>query len=219
MLIARRNPEPKKGRLTYRIGLSGLILITALTTPPLLEIVSFPLNFLTPTTPTTNADAIVVLGGGIDNNGLPSPSSMARAYTGGKLLLEGKAPLLILATGRTNPYVDKSEAEGMSMVAAFLGIPKSKIILEEKSFNTYTNALETKKILDKYNVKSIILVTSFTHSYRAYLVFKKQGINVIPFVEKRKTGLYSLGWSRANAIIPILHEYGGIILYKFKGWL
>lgn len=219
MIIARRKPGPNKEKLTYRIGLSSLILITALTTPPLLEIVSLPLYLLTPQSSSANADAIVVLGGGIDKNGMPSYSSMKRVYIGSNLLLKGRVPLLLLTTGRTNPYTDKSEAAGMQMIAITMGIPESKIILEEKSYNTFTNAVETKKILKKHGIGSIILVTSFEHLYRSYATFIKQGIKVIPFAEKRGLFFNSIGWGRANKLISVLHEYGGILLYKSRGWI
>ena len=219
MIIVRRKSKPNKERHTYRIGLSGLILITALTTPPVLEIVSLPLYLLTPESSTANADAIVVLGCGVKADGSPSYTSMKRAYNGSNLLLEGRAPFLLLTTGRTNPDTDKSEAVAMRLIAKATGVPESKIILDEKSYNTYTNAVETKKTLNEHNLKSIILVTSFTHFYRAYLVFKKQGIEVIPFIEKRKSSLFSVGWWRTGALAAVLHEYGGIMLYKYRGWL
>lgn len=219
MIVVRRRSTPKKEKLTFRIGLTGLILITVLTTPPLLEIVSLPLYLLTPQNSTANADAIVVLGGGIKPGGLPSFSSMKRAYMGGGLLLEGRAPFLLFTTGRTNPDTERTEASAMNMIAKGMGIPESKIILEENSYNTYTNAVETKKILNKHNIESVILVTSYTHLYRAYKVFKKQEINVLPFTEKRGSTLLVPGWWRADAIIGVLHEYAGIMLYKYRGWV
>lgn len=194
-------------------------MVLALTHPPLFELALLPLSLSTHQTNIVNADAIVVLGGGIDDDGLPGLSTMTRTYLGGELLLSGKAPLLILSSGATNDSTVQSEASAMQKIALGIGIPESKIILEDKSSNTYTNAVKTQELLRQYNINSIIIVTSYAHKYRAYRVFEKLGIQVNSVVGTKKLKLSSIGWERAIEFRHVLYEYLAIILYKYKGWM
>tara|TARA_B100000315_G_scaffold214536_1_gene213196 strand:- start:5378 stop:6124 length:747 start_codon:yes stop_codon:yes gene_type:complete len=219
VLIVRKKFTSQKEALASRIGLAGLILILSMTFPPLYEIASYPFSLSELPNSHSNAGAVVVLGGGVDKEGRPSYSSMKRVYWGGELILNGKAPLLILTSGRTNSNTDSSEAYGMSLIAKAMGVPEAKIVLEEESYNTLTNAKNTKELLNKHNIKSIILVTSYSHLYRAYKTFDKQGINVISVVGENEIKLSSFGWGRAVEMQGVLHEYMAIMLYKIKGWI
>jgi uncharacterized SAM-binding protein YcdF (DUF218 family) len=212
----------RKRTFANKIPLFSLFLIIILVSPPLLEIVSLPLYRLTPENMNQKAEAIVVLGGGVDNFNCPTPFSMRRAYTGSRLLLEEKAPILILSTGRTNQKTDQTEAKAMEIIALGLGVPKNKIILEEKSSNTITNALETYNLLKINQIKSIILVTSSHHLYRAMKVFIRTlpGITIFPYAsEKKKLTDEMFSWGRPGKIFLVLYEYAAIIVYKTKGWL
>ncbi len=219
LLIARKKIKSNHEKAVYRIGLSGLLLTLSITHPPLLEILSLPLSLHTPKSLMANADAIVVLGGGIDGEGRAGRATMKRTYWGGELLLKGRAPILILTSGATSSSSNKSEASAMRSIAIGMGIPEFKIILEEKSYNTYSNAMETKNLLRKHNIENIILVTSYLHLYRAYKVFKKQGIKVNSIYGKKRIKFSTIGWERADEFQNALYEYGAILLYKFKGWM
>lgn len=200
----------------------SLFLIVILVSPPLLEIVSWPLCRLTPENSNQKAEAIVVLGGGMDDYSCPTPFSLRRVYTGSKLFLEGNAPLLILSTGLTNKKANQTEAKAMEMIALGLGVPKNKIILEERSYNTITNAKETFTLLNKNRIKSLILVTSAHHLYRATEAFRKNnpGIAIFPYgTEKMKLSRGMIDWGRPGELILILYEYTAIALYEIKGWI
>jgi uncharacterized SAM-binding protein YcdF (DUF218 family) len=51
------------------------------------------------------------------------------------------------------------------------GVPAKSILIDEKSQNTYENALNSKAILDEIQATSIILVTSPYHQRRANQTF------------------------------------------------
>lgn len=219
-LFYYRSKNDKRKNIAKKIPFVSLILIIVVISPPFVEIVSLPLYYATPENLDKNADAIVVLGGGIDDSGAPGQSSTRRAYLGSQLFLQGRAPRLILSTGYTDSEVNKSEAQAMRIIAIGMGVPDHKIILEEKSYNTYTNALETKKILEKNNLKSIILVTSFSHLYRAVKVFNKIGIEAYPYASgTSRLFNFEIGWWRPVMIMELSHEYIAIVIYKVKGWL
>ncbi len=69
----------------------------------------------------------------------------------------------------------------MKEFATKLVVPDERIISETESRNTRENALYTKKILKKINAQKVILVTSAFHMPRSYAVFKKIGVNAVPF--------------------------------------
>lgn len=53
------------------------------------------------------------------------------------------------------------------------GIPRDKVLLEEKSLNSYDQGVEVMKIIKEKKWKKIILVASHFHQPRAYLTFLK----------------------------------------------
>jgi uncharacterized SAM-binding protein YcdF (DUF218 family) len=118
--------------------------------------------YLSPQDDLQKADAIVVVSGG---------QTTSRASKGIELFKQGYAPKIIfsgaaLDDGPSNAFAmrDQALAEGVS--------PKS-IIIDEKSQNTYENAVNTKRILDEIGTKSVILVTSPYHQRRANMTFEK----------------------------------------------
>jgi len=60
--------------------------------------------------------------------------------------------------------------------------PDSVILIDEKSKNTGENAADTKLVLANANLQPpYLLVTSAFHVRRAQYIFKKKGMDVIPF--------------------------------------
>lgn len=188
--------------------------------------------------PTT--EAIIILGGGI-KSGI-DPQLMRdlgiqgdRVIYGGKLYLEKKAPLIIVTGGRIQ-WLGKGipEAKEMSNILQKMGVPASAIIEEPLALNTYENAVNVRKILEKLKINKILLVTSAFHIPRALMVFKHQGIDVIPAptgfsVSKNNHWfensiqlnlLYFFPDSqRLSQTTVAIKEYLGILVYKLKGWL
>lgn len=188
------------------------------------------------------AEAIVILGGGIKPMIHPRPmidvaESGDRVIYGAKLYKMGKSSLIIPTGGRIPWRGGKnlpSEADDMTELLLLFGIPESAIIKEEESFNTYDNAVNTRKILETLNIDRILLVTSAIHMPRAVKIFEKQNLKVIPastdylvterdFQEEdnwqnRLINLFPDSIYLNNTTLAI-KEYIGMIVYKLKGWL
>ncbi|WP_228152697.1 YdcF family protein [Marinobacter profundi] len=131
------------------------------------------------------AQAIVVLGGGVSppDYGEVYPnleSGSDRVWYGARLLLAGKAPLVLLSGGSDPAYSATSEAEAMSRFMRDLGVPAEALVLEQRSRNTTENAEYSAAILAKQGVNRILLVTSALHMPRAKALFEAQGLTVIP---------------------------------------
>ena len=125
------------------------------------------------------ADAIIVLGGGIEppaqKGASPNLQAAAdRVWYGAQLYKAGKARLIILSGG-SEPGLDlTSEAAAMRVLLLDLGVPSSAMLLEEKSRNTRENAGFTGQMLKERKLKHILLVTSALHMRRAIALFRAQ---------------------------------------------
>lgn len=100
------------------------------------------------------------------------------AERGAQLFLDGWAPLLIYSGGvgrLTEGLWDKPEAEVFADIAIKMGVPKDKILIENKSTNTGENIIFTMKILKekKLNPQSFIVVQKPYMERRAFATFKK----------------------------------------------
>ncbi len=188
------------------------------------------------------AEAIVVLGGGIKPATPPRPSvdvseAGDRIIYGAELFRQGKAPWLILSGGRID-WKDGGppESEDMSSLAEMMGVPKSAILQDPNSLNTHQNAVEVRKILESKGIKgSVLLVTSAMHTPRSLLVFQRQGIKVIAaptdfLVTENQLSKGDTTWE-ANLLnlLPnayslqqstkALKEYIGLVVYRLQGWI
>jgi uncharacterized SAM-binding protein YcdF (DUF218 family) len=94
------------------------------------------------------------------------------------LFLEGLAPYIIFSGGLGRLTIDifkKPEAEIFADIAVSKGVPRDKIIIENKSTNTGENVLFTKELLKQRGLdfNSFILVQKPYMERRTYATFKK----------------------------------------------
>lgn len=120
-------------------------------------------------------NTIIVLGGGISDEGILFAQSRLRVEKGVELWKKEKCSLLF--SGRWNylrkKTLKKTEGKGMKEYAISLGVPKKDILLEEESMDTIGNAYFCKKqfIIPK-KWKDIIVVTSGFHTKRTKRIFQ-----------------------------------------------
>ncbi|MBI2607973.1 MAG: YdcF family protein [Deltaproteobacteria bacterium] len=116
-------------------------------------------------------DAIVVLAG-----------AQGRIPFALKLFEEGKADYFIISgVGK------KFKLETHKVYGKLATHPQ--VFVDKSSANTLENALETEKLLRKFYVSKMALVTSNYHMYRSLYVFRKifpQDIEIYPYVLKSK---------------------------------
>ncbi len=187
------------------------------------------------------APAIVVLGGGVLPKNPPRPwvevaQEGDRVLYGAKLYREGKAPTIILSGGRIDwKNGGPSESQDMAEIVEAMGVPKSAILQDPTSLNTYENAVNVKKILDTKNIeRRVLLVTSALHMPRSIAIFKRQGIDAIPAptdflvtegnLKEQDTWQGKLlnllpDTGRLGDTTRALKEYIGIGVYRLRGWL
>lgn len=100
------------------------------------------------------------------------------AERGAELFLEGWAPLLIFSGGLgaiTKSLWSESEADQFARVAARMGVPEEKILIENRSTNTGENITFTRALLAEKRIEpdKFILVQKPYMERRAYATFKK----------------------------------------------
>lgn len=124
-----------------------------------------------------HADAIVVLGSTINDDGSLSITARQRAARAALLLTAGVAPRVIFS-GRCNLTAPEppgiSEAAAMAAYAESLGAPRDAILLEEESRDTIGNAYFVgRRFLEPNGWTSIRVVTSDFHVPRTTWVFQR----------------------------------------------
>jgi uncharacterized SAM-binding protein YcdF (DUF218 family) len=164
------------------------------------------------------ADAIVVLGGGIDRGRFLSPQSAQRLLRGAQLYYGGWAPKILFAGGDT-AQVGIPEALIFAQEARKLKILERDILVEKNAIDTREQVLEVKKIADKNKWQNLLIVTSYIQMKRALLALENLGLKVYaapadPYEKYAHNALV-----RLQVFGQIVREYGAIIYYKVRGWI
>jgi uncharacterized SAM-binding protein YcdF (DUF218 family) len=140
-----------------------------------------------------SADAIVVLSGMLDINEVGDSTYVEWGdpdrFFGGIALYKAVKAQKLVFTGGKMPWdkAKKTEGEILKEYAILNGIPSEKILVTKDVENTADEAVAVKELIG--SSKRIILVTSSYHMYRAKRLFKKEGIEVIPFKVDYKVGV------------------------------
>lgn len=133
------------------------------------------------------ADAIIVLGGGMEAASPPlrefadlGPAA-DRVWHAARLYRAGKAPFILTSGGNGDwgPPI-ASEAAAMAEFLADMGVPADAIVVEGRSRTTAENARYSRELASARNARHILLVTSAWHMPRAIWHFEHAGFRVTP---------------------------------------
>jgi uncharacterized SAM-binding protein YcdF (DUF218 family) len=116
----------------------------------------------------SKADAILVL----------CSHDLGVARRGAELFLEGWAPILIFSGGLgsiTGTLWSEPEADQFARIALDLGVPRDRILIENRSTNTGQNVLFTKQLLADCRIdpQTFIVVQKPYMERRSYATFRK----------------------------------------------
>ena len=153
-------------------------------------------------------DAVVVISGG----------GLERIQKGVDLMQEGYAPYLILSGAAYD--AGTSNAASMQQYALAKGIPSFQLLLEEQAQNTYQNANYVKQLLEQYQLRDIILVTSAYHQRRAYHTFRKilgDQAEILNAPAEPEYWQRSSWWKDQKAREISLEEFGKIVYSALSG--
>jgi uncharacterized SAM-binding protein YcdF (DUF218 family) len=157
----------------------------------------------------------IVLGGfaSTDKHGKGYFNNAADRFIQGMLLLSTGKVRRLMVTGGSGDLMPGSFKEATWAKARLqeLKIPDSSILIEYKSRNTIENAKFSKRVLDSAHLQPpYLLVTSSFHMRRALMIFRKQGIDVIPYPHDYLEGQGALG---IDSFIPDVSVFRGWSYY------
>jgi uncharacterized SAM-binding protein YcdF (DUF218 family) len=157
-----------------------------------------------------NADVILVLGCNIGSPEQPSPCMQARAAHAAELYGAGRAGYVIASGGQSHPEI--TEAAALARLLERDGVPRDRIVLEERANNTIQNMRYSAEIMQERGWKSAVLVTEPFHIRRATLIAHDLGLEVWP-----SPALRSANWDS-----PLARAYNlsrdalSLMLYQAK---
>ena len=179
----------------------------------------------------THAEAIVVLSAGVKHADAVrirdelSDNSLFRCLHAADVYHQGP-PLPVLVTGgNVDPRaIGLPDGDLMRDFLLGQGVGRADLIVENKSRSTYENAVESRKLLERRQIRKIILVTEACHMPRAVRCFRKQGIGVTPSPCHHRATQFR--WSVAAFLpnpgaacdcVDAAHEWLGLTWYWLRG--
>jgi uncharacterized SAM-binding protein YcdF (DUF218 family) len=164
------------------------------------------------------ADAILVLGSRLQTDGEPTAPAMSRLFHGLELLADGHASRLIVTE------LPPPEPSYAAVARAWMRTLKleGELIDLGPVRDTHDEAVATARLFRTRGYRTLLLITSPTHSSRAAACLEHEGIDVVssPSIETTFDA-ETLDTSRArlDAFASILHERLGAWVYARRGWV
>lgn len=130
---------------------------------------------------------------------------------------------IIHSGGSRKKHTEWSENDVAERFFDDMGVNLTRVRFDDKSYNTYTNAIESQKLFKATENGKWLLITSAFHMPRAVGAFQKVGIKIQPYPIDYRTPVkyYSflrLSMSENFRIFDLaIHEYLGLIAYYSSG--
>ncbi len=208
-----------------------LLVLSAWTSVGALMLNPLEERFERPAAMPARVDGIVVLGGGFEgainlvrggyelNSGgdrFVEAAVLARRYPDARVLISGGTGALVLE--------GEGDADTAPRLLSALGVDQTRLLLENRSRNTYENALFSKELANPKPGETWLLVTSAFHMPRSVGLFRKVGFAVVPWpVDYRTSGEEGIGLFRDNPADSLqtatmaVREWIGLVAYWLAG--
>ncbi|TQX86832.1 MULTISPECIES: YdcF family protein [Rhizobium] len=210
---------------------ASILLVALFTTTGVVMVEALEDRFPRPSADPLDVQCAIILGGGFTNDvdtvrgGYEMTDAGDRFVEALRLANKFSAMRIIVSGGDgfiTGGYLgDGIIAERMFTV---FGIKHDRLLQDSTSRTTFENAINTKKLLEANGLSHCLLVTSGFHMPRSVGIFRKLGIDVIPWVTDYRTiGTESLRFDisqpEANASLlgVAAKEWIGMVGYYMSG--
>lgn len=155
-------------------------------------------------------DTLVVLGAGVHEDGTVDYHSYLRALHAAHLFRESGFRRIFVTGSRSAPAIRSYLTSA--------GVPADRITIDTTAESTRENAEAAKRAIGGAP-GSKVLLTSDYHTFRAWRVFRKAGIDLktspAPDAGKRVNS-----WSeRSSVFLDLCVETCKIVYYKLRGWI
>ena len=177
------------------------------------------------------AQAVVVLGGGIRSylaDGLAVDdlqSSALRVIETARVYKLLENPFVIVSGGPTQ-QIEPLRAEAIPLRDAMitLGVPASRVLVEDRSMTTRDEAVLVKAILNERHIDRFVLVTSPVHMGRSLASFRSVGLTPIPSASASWSEQPRRSWWEPQGDLlglsdEAVYEYLAWLYYWYRGWV
>ena len=177
-------------------------------------------------------EGLVVLGGALDSGYIaqahqqPVLNGAAERMTWAATLMQRNPHLQLLFTGGEGALfgVGPTESERAKVFFDSLGVQGAHLQFEDKSRNTYENAVFTAQLPGVDKTQRWLLLTSAWHMPRSMATFEKAGWNVKAYPVDFRTGTFTpwTAYSLRSGVDSwqlVLHEWVGMVAYRLTGRL
>lgn len=230
LLLAGLLAQALGHRRGYRVAVAAALGLLAVAILPVGQWVIAPLEarFPNPTLP-SHIDGIIVLGGAveptIDAHGQVALDDAAERITEALALAQRHPEAKLLLSGgdaSVLPLAGELEADETRRLFIELGVAPGRILVEDRSRNTFENALFSLKVAAPKPGETWVLVTSAWHLPRAVGCFRAVGWKVLPYPVDYRTDRdprpdFELGKQLA-LLDAAAKEWVGLVAYRLVGY-
>ncbi len=226
------------GLLRWRIlsilGAAGsalILFVTLYTTAGNLLMQGLEQRFAKPTADPDNLQCMIVLGGAFENE--VNTARHGIEFNGGAdrfveaLRLAQKFPqsrILVSGGDGSISGIYEGDAAASERFFPLFGVGKDRLIEERQSRTTFENAVNTKEFLASQGLSYCLLITSGFHMPRSVGIFRKLGIDIVPWpTDYRTDGQVRLGLDftqpnlNAQNLATAIREWYGLVGYYLAG--
>jgi len=234
-LVRARSLRPLVRRNGLRMAWIATFLLAAAGLSPIASWVMWPLEarFPIPQIPDGSRDyaGIIVLGGAEDGSNSTGRGQLhvneagERITTASTLAMRLPQARLVF-TGGVGAILSSPPGGAIAVRDYWLsiGIPASRILIEDKSRNTYENATLTHALLAPKPGERFLLVTSAAHMPRAMGIFRRIGFDVVAYPTDFRVNLQEEPFQTFNDFPAGLKrldeaskEWIGLVAYRLLG--
>ncbi len=167
--VSMLHPSPPVTQRTSRAVLAAVSLAFVIGLPLL------QMAFFGTTDYRRPADAAVVFGARVRNDGAPSLTLANRVTTAAELYRDGLVDTVVMTGGIEPSGIDETNV--MRDLAMQLGVPSQAIILDPGGHNTNASVANTIRILRDNGLDRILAVSQFYHLPRIKLAYARAGVD------------------------------------------
>lgn len=216
-----------------RLTSLGVILLLLMVFGPVGHMLAVPLETRFPAQPDDIAppDGIIVLGGSVDEylssqrGRITFTESAERVTAPLELMRRFPKARLVFSGGSGALHESRfSEADAVRGFWRATGLDQGQVLYEDRSRNTFENAVFTRDLVKPKAGERWLLVTSAMHMPRAVGIFRQVGFPVVPYpVDYRTSGMFwrpGVPKYTAEALGTVdlaAHEWLGLLVYRLTG--
>ena len=165
-------------------------------------------------------DAVIVLGSGVNPEGLMSQDALDRLLTGIEMAGPGDSLPLVVSAVRRRPGASVNSAGDIARIVTMAG--RRSVIYAHDVYSTRDEAETVRAIATRRGWKRVGVVTSPSHTSRACRTFETAGLTIACWPSRDRgprVARATTATERLKACPLVFYEVMGWAVYKVRGWV